>query len=136
MYTTVKNMRNLMPMKMIMKKQMALLVAVGVAAAVSAQAQFTSFSWDGLNFVGGLQNITDSSVLSGGNVSTEISYLTDSSINTLVGNVGTGTGGAGNLAGDFGGSSYFAGANDIVLVGPSSTGQNWWGTFNVRLLFV
>ena len=112
--------------------QMALLATLGSSLALTSQAQFSSFSWNGVNFVAGLQNITDSSLLSGGNVSTSISYLTDSSINTIVGNAGIGAGGVGNLAGDFGGGSYFAGANDIVLVGPSSPG--YWGTFNVSLL--
>jgi len=112
----------------------ALLAALGGSLALTSQAQFSSFSWNGVNFVAGLQNVTDSSLLSGGNVSTSISYLTDSSLNTIVGNVGVAAGGVGNLAGDFGGGSYFAGANDIVLVGPSVAGQPYWGTFNVSLL--
>ena len=65
--------------------QMALLATLGSSLALTSQAQFSSFSWNGVNFVAGLQNITDSSLLSGGNVSTSISYLTDSSINTIVG---------------------------------------------------
>lgn len=97
-----------------------------LGTAVTATAQ-SSFSWNGYNFIAGLANITDASAAHDN--ATEIAYMTDANVYTIVGNVGSG---GGNLVGDFGGGSYYSeSGNDIVLVGAIDPGQNYWGTFNV-----
>lgn len=124
----------------LMNKHLTLLALASATLTQTVQAGFTPFSWNGLNFVNGLQNVTDSSLLSAGNNTQEISYLTDSSIYTIAANLGSArsqgaVSAAGlQLAGNFGGDTYFSGADDIVFVGVHSDIYSWWGVFNVKLL--
>ncbi len=116
----------------------ALLLAAALFAPSRADAQATYTTTNGtVELVAGLTNLTDTSAI---NNTTETinSLITDDSWSTGILNLGNAFNAPtvpnnGILAGDFGGDTFFAASNSIILIGFGQTGVNWGG-WTVRLL--
>lgn len=125
----------------IMKNQRALaalLLAAAILAPSRAYAQATYTTTNGtVELVAGLTNLTDTSAINN-TTATINNLITDDSWSTGILNLGNAlnAGGVPNngiLAGDFGGDTFFAASNSIILIGYGQTGVNWGG-WTVRLL--
>jgi hypothetical protein len=126
-------------------KKSILLITLFVAAVVfgplRADAQSTYTTTNGtVNLLAGLTNLSSATAINTTNQATGISYITDSSWSTTgIENLGGSSSGApilnGTLAGTFGGGTYFAVSNSIILIGAYGGGTNvLWGGWTVRLL--
>lgn len=124
---------------------MVLVAAAFVFTPLGASAQSTYTTTNGeVNLVAGLTNLTSATAINTTNQSVGIQYLTDDSwsgtgvLNLGVEGIVDAATNNGTLAGDFGGGTYFAGANGIILIGywdsnfDPTTSQ--WGPYTVRLL--
>ncbi len=114
----------------------AIITTLGV---VTRPALASEYTWNGFSFQASLTDITSATALNSSNNATALSYLTDASVDTGIGDLGLATNSfsanGGILAGTFGGGTYYhQSANDILLVGPGFSGTNYWGTFTVSLL--
>jgi hypothetical protein len=120
---------------------LALLVAAVAFSPLGARAQSTYTTLNGtVNLIAGLANLSSATAINTTNQATGISYITDSSWSTTgIENLGMSSSGEpilnGTLAGTFGGGTYFAASNSIILTGvyPGEAGVAWGG-WRVRLL--
>ncbi len=126
-----------------MKKSSIILALLVVAGPFRASAQSTYTTTNGtVNLIAGLTNLTSVTAITTTNQATGISYITDSSWETTgVANIGvagmtTNPIVGGTLAGTFGGGTYFAASNSIILIGlyPGPPQTPKWGAWTVRLL--
>ncbi|MGA1124939.1 MAG: PEP-CTERM sorting domain-containing protein [Chthoniobacterales bacterium] len=123
---------------------LALSVAAVVFSPLRADAQSTYTTTNGeVNLIAGLTNLSSATAINTTNQATGISYITDSSWSTGIANLGgeadpvNPSGNPlpnnGTLAGTFGGGTYFASLNGIILIGAGST-NSAWGGWTLRLL--
>jgi len=116
----------------------ALLLTLLLAGALPASAQSTYTTTNGeVNLIAGLTNLTSATAINTTNQSVGIDYITDSSWSTGVINLGTSStnliANNGTLAGTFGGGTYFASLNNIILIGAGGASAAWGG-WTLRLL--
>ena len=111
-----------------------------LASPFHASAQSTYTTTNGtVNLFAGLTNLTSTTAINTTNQSVGIGYITDGSWSTGIANLG-GEGpfpaipNNGTLAGDFGGATYFAAGNGIMLIGTGTPSLVAWGSWTIRLL--
>ena len=125
--------------------RLTLFAAAIVFGPLRADAQSTYTTTNGtVNLLAGLTSLSSATAINTTNQATGISYITDSSWSTGIANLG----GAysvpspgitnkvpnnGTLAGTFGGGTYFAGLNGIILIGAGGPSPAWGG-WTLRLL--